>query len=135
MTRIAGGCLCGAVRYHSAAAAKGVGVCHCSHCQKTSGSAFPVNIFVPADGFALTGPVASYTDTADSGRTLQRAFCSTCGSSLFSKAQIFPGMVILKAGTLDDRSWVKPMVHVWTASRQSWCVIPAGITAFEKGRT
>jgi hypothetical protein len=135
MSKISGGCLCGAVRYRSDAEPKGAGVCHCTHCQKTSGSAFSVNVFVPSDGFTLTGPVASYTDTAESGRRLQRKFCSTCGSSLLSEAQAFPGMVILKAGTLDDRSWVKPAAHVWTSSRQSWCDIPAGVTAFEKGRT
>lgn len=135
MTRIAGGCLCGAVRYLSSAEPKGVGVCHCTHCQKASGSAFSVNVFVPKDGFDMTGPVATYIDTADSGRTLQRRFCSTCGSSILSETAAFPGMLVLKAGSLDDRSWVKPGVHVWTASRQPWCDVPTGVTAFEKGRS
>lgn len=135
MAKIAGGCLCGAVRYASDAEPKGAGVCHCTHCQKTSGSAFSVNVFVPKDGFSLAGPVASYTDTAASGRTLQRRFCSTCGSSLMSEAEAFPGMLIIKAGTLDDRSWVKPSAHVWASSKQSWCDIPAGATVFERGRT
>jgi hypothetical protein len=135
MSKISGGCLCGAVRYHSAAEPKGAGVCHCTHCQKTSGSAFSVNIFVPKDGFMLTGPITTYTDTAESGRTLQRKFCTTCGSSLLSEAQAFPGMVVLKAGSLDDRSWVKPAAHVWTSSKQPWCDVPAGVAVFEKGRT
>jgi hypothetical protein len=52
-----------------------------------------------------------------------------------SEAEAFPGMLILKAGTLDDRSWVKPSAHVWTSSKQDWCAIPAGATVFEKGRT
>jgi hypothetical protein len=134
MSKISGGCLCGAVRYHSDAEPKGAGVCHCTHCQKTSGSAFSVNVFVPKDGFTLTGPVTSYTDTAASGRTLLRKFCTTCGSSLLSEAQAFPGMIVLKAGSLDDRTWVKPAAHVWTSSKQTWSTIPAGVTVFEKGR-
>lgn len=135
MTKIAGGCLCGAVRYRSDAEPKGAGVCHCTHCQKTSGSAFSVNVFVPAEGFAISGRLTSYTDTADSGRTLQRRFCGTCGSSIMSETAAFPGMVILKAGSLDDRSWVKPVAHVWASSKQDWCEIPATVTVFQKGRT
>ena len=137
MSKIAGGCLCGAVRYESQDQPKGAAVCHCSHCQKISGSAFSVNIIVPLAGMKFTGTehIASYTDTAESGRQLHRKFCSKCGSSLASESQNVPGMLILKAGTLDDSTWVKPGAHIWTQSQQPWVVIPKGVTTFIKGRT
>jgi hypothetical protein len=135
-SKIKGGCLCGAVRYECGAEPRGVSVCHCTHCQKTSGGAFSVNVVVPADSLSLPrDKIATYTVTADSGRPLVRSFCPVCGSSIGSESQNFPGMFILKAGTLDDTSWVQPMVHIWTGSRQPWVAIPATIKTFEKGRT
>lgn len=134
MTKLAGGCLCGAVRYESSGASTGTGVCHCTHCQKTSGSAFSVNVFVKADAVTMTGPVGEYTDTAESGRMVVRRFCKVCGSSLASLAEAYPGMLILKAGTLDDRSGIKPGVQVWTQSKQSWVDLGPDLKAFEKGR-
>lgn len=134
MPKVQGGCLCGAVRYDGGEAA-GVGVCHCTHCQKSSGSAFSVNVFVKADTVSMTGEVGSYTDTAESGRKVVRKFCKNCGSSLASEAEVFPGILILKAGTLDDRSWLTPGVQVWTQSKQPWLDLGTSLRSFEKGRT
>lgn len=136
MPKIAGGCLCGGVRYESTAEPKFVGVCHCTHCQKISGSAFSVNIIVPIDTVSMTtGSLATYQDTSESGRMLIRKFCKTCGSSLASESQSFPGMLVIKAGTLDDPSWVKPAAQIWARSRQPWVVMPGDLKAFEKSRS
>jgi hypothetical protein len=110
-------------------------VCHCTHCQKTSGSAFSVNVFVPAEGLSFVGDPARYRDTSEGGRAVERLFCANCGSSIASVAEAFPGLVILKAGSLDDRSWLEPSAHVWTRSRQPWVSVPDGVTVFDKGRT
>lgn len=133
MVKVSGGCLCGAVRYEGGEAG-GVGVCHCSDCQKTSGSAFSVNVFVKADTVMMSGPVGEFVGTAESGRKVVRKFCSVCGASLASVAEAFPGMLILKAGSLDDRSWIKPGVQVWTQSKQPWVELGSDLKAFEKGR-
>src|SRR5215510_6475968 len=136
MAKLSGGCLCGGVRYESDAEPKGSAVCHCTHCQKTSGSAFSVNVIVPAASVKFTGDsLASYQDRGERGRTLQRKFCRICGSSLASEAEAFPGAIILKAGTLDDRSAVKPAAHIWTASAQPWVKIEEGAVTYPKGRT
>ena len=134
MSRIEGGGLCCAVRYESSGESGVVGGCHCTHCQKTSGSAFSVNVFVKADTVTMTGPVSEYTDTAESGRQVIRKFCKTCGSSLGSATDAYPGMLILKAGSLDDKSWLKPGVQVWTQSKQPWVDLGTDLKAFEKGR-
>jgi hypothetical protein len=124
------------VRYESDAEPKAIAVCHCTHCQKTSGSAFSVNVMVPAASLKFTGDsLSTYHDHGESGRAVQRKFCRICGSSLASEAEAFPDVVILKAGTLDDRSAAKPIAHIWTASAQAWVKIEEGARAFPKGMT
>ena len=135
MPKFSGGCLCGAVRYECNAEPLGMAICHCTHCQKVSGSAFSVNIVVPAPSVTWQGQSASYADTGESGKPLSRKFCRNCGSSLATETEALPGAIIIKAGTLDDKSWLKPNTHLWTRSAQPWVQIQSGATTFPKGRT
>ena len=70
MPEIAGGCLCGAVRYKATAAPVLVGICHCRDCQKFTGSAFGFLVGLPRDAFELRGTVKSYSKPADSAGRL-----------------------------------------------------------------
>ncbi len=136
MPKISGGCLCGAVRYECNAEPLGTAICHCTHCQKVSGSAFSVNVVVPAPSLTLQGQsLASYADKGESGKPLSRKFCRNCGSSLATETEALPGAIIIKAGTLDDKSWLKPNYHIWTRSAQPWVQIPSDAKTFPKGRT
>jgi hypothetical protein len=135
MPKISGGCLCGAVRYESSAEPLGSAICHCTDCQHVSGSAFSVNVVVPASSVTFKGESpASYAYKGGSGKALSRKFCPKCGSSIASEAEALPGVLIIKAGTLDDSSWLKPNTHIWTSSAQSWVRIDHGATTFPKGR-
>ena len=135
MPKVSGSCLCGAVRYESPAEPKGASICHCTHCQKVSGGAFSVNVLVPRASLVWTGEAAAtYVDTGESGRKLKRKFCARCGSSLASEPDGMPDITVLKAGTLDARSWVSPGTHIWCASKQPWVEVPAGVSKFDKGR-
>jgi hypothetical protein len=136
MPKISGGCLCGAVRYECNAEPLGTAICHCTHCQSVSGSAFSVNVVVPAPRLTWQGQsLASYADKGESGKPLSRKFCRNCGSSLATETEALPGAIIIKAGTLDDKSWLKPNYHLWTNSAQPWVRIEPGATTFSKGRT
>jgi hypothetical protein len=116
-----GGCLCGAVRYEFSGDPAMQAVCHCSHCQKQAGSAFSTIIGVPDANVTVTqGATKSYIDHGESGKTVERQFCGTCGSPLFSLVEVMPGMTFIKTGTLDDTSFFKPAVHVWAKSKQDW---------------
>src|SRR5690242_483951 len=79
--------------------------------------------------------LASYADKGESGKPLSRKFCRNCGSSLATETEALPGAIIIKAGTLDDKSWLKPNYHLWTNSAQPWVRIEPGATTFSKGRT
>jgi hypothetical protein len=136
MPKISGGCLCGAVRYECNAEPLGTAICHCTHCQKVAGSAFAVNVVVPAPSLTWQGQsLASYADKGESGKPLSRKFCRNCGSSLATETEALLGAIIIKAGTLDDKSWLKPNYHIWTNSAQPWVRIEPGATTFSKGRT
>jgi hypothetical protein len=137
MTKLSGRCLCGAVSYEADVAEVRTGLCHCTTCQKVSGAAFSVNVFAPKADLKITNEanLASYIDTSpESGRTVTRKFCKTCGSSMTSETAAFPGMVIIKAGSLDDTSALKPGVQVWTRSKQHWLNLDPAITALPQGR-
>ncbi|MBI1251258.1 MAG: aldehyde-activating protein [Alphaproteobacteria bacterium] len=113
-----GGCLCGAVRYEAQGAPLVTAVCHCTHCQKTSGSAFTVNAMVPGPAFSVTGPVVTYADKGESGGAVDRMFCPSCGCPIASR--LANGMVAIKVGTLDESAGLSPAVQVWTRSAQGW---------------
>lgn len=128
MSKITGGCLCGSVRYVSDAEPALVAVCHCSTCQKNTGSAFSLNIGVPSSSVSVTGKsLATYEDhTGASGKPFFRAFCSRCGSPIYGRGEAYSGITFIKAGTLDDASWVKPGIHMWCADKQPWVAIEEG---------
>lgn len=130
-----GGCLCGNIRYTLKAEPALTVVCHCVNCQKASGSAFSTNLVMQRADIDFTGDLAAYDDKdTDSGNTLKRSFCPKCGSSLMSESSGRPGSAVLKAGTLDDPSHVKPGMQIWTRSAQPWVKLEGDMKTMEKGR-
>jgi hypothetical protein len=123
-TPLTGGCLCGAIRYTVSAPITELRACHCTHCQKGSGTGASVNAPIPSAAFKLTqGKPKRFTDTADSGRTLYRDFCGDCGSPLYSQRAATPELMALRAGTLDDAGNVKITTNIWTRSARPWTYI------------
>jgi hypothetical protein len=122
----AGGCLCGAVRYEADWPPLATVACHCTHCQKQSGSALSVIVVLPREGLTIDGELAVYLDTAQSGREVQRKFCRQCGSPVVTDtaAAQKEGVIFVKAGTLDDASDLAPTLHYWAESAQTWFVFP-----------
>jgi len=119
-TKYTGGCLCGAIRYVAAGDPVFSGNCHCKDCQRSSGGAFvPVMLF-SATNVELTGTPRFFARKGDSGRTIERGFCSNCGSQLFAKLEAVPGHLAIRAGTLDDASRFSPKLNFFVASAQPW---------------
>ena len=116
-----GGCLCGAVRYAVSAPITTLRVCHCTHCQKNTGTGASVNAVVAGTDFAVTqGTPKRFVIRADSGRTLHRYFCGDCGSPLYAHRETGTERIVVKAGTLDDSSGLKITTHIWTKSARPW---------------
>lgn len=129
-----GGCLCGDVRYRIEDDPKAVAICHCSHCQRQSGSLFSTNVVVGQDRFVLEGQTRTYEDRGDSGLPVWRHFCGRCGSPIFTVAESIPGKVVVKAGTLDQRLEARPAVELYTARSCAWWPPLEGVQRFPQGR-
>ena len=110
-------------------------VCHCTDCQRQTGNPFSVIVGVPRAAFTIEGDtLASYSTTGtDHGGETQRNFCSACGSPVFSIAAVMPDVAFIKAGSLDDASWLEPAVEAWTTSAQPWAPRFEGIAQLERG--
>ncbi len=127
-----GGCQCGAVRYRLEGEPVALVACHCTECQRQSGSAFGMSLIVPKHAFQLlSGEPKQFDRTADSGRSVECAFCPACGTRIYHEPSSRKDTLNIKPGTLDDTSWLSPALHVWTKSKQPWVLIPEGVRSFE----
>ena len=118
MPQVQGSCLCGKVTYRSESDPLFTAACHCRDCQKQTGTSFSVVVGVPADSFEVEGEsLASVTTVGDEhGQDVDRRFCRECGSPIVTFSPAAPGVAIIKAGTLDDTSWLEPEMELWCRS-------------------
>ncbi len=114
-----GGCMCGAIYYECSAEPMVTANCHCRDCQRVSGSAFLAGFIVPLNAVAIVGEVKYYDVIGDSGNSISRGFCPTCGSRLFGK-RATGDLLSITAASLDDPSWFRPTMDCYTASAQAW---------------
>lgn len=128
---IIGGCACGAIRYSASAKPVASFNCHCRVCQQVTGTAYLSGLFVPATSFTLTaGTPTYYTVRGDSGGNINRGFCPTCGSHVCVTYESMSRFVGIAAGTLDDPSWHKPTMDIYTAMAQPWDFMNPELTKF-----
>ena len=120
MSQIVGGCLCGNIRYACEAEPMMMALCHCKNCQKQTSTSFSILVAVPKGSLNIEGELSAYNDQGSSGQAVIRKFCGKCGSPILSDVAALPTMDFLKAGTLDDTSWLKPEAQLWCDSAQSW---------------
>ena len=129
---ISGGCPCKAVRFLIKAVPLLVYVCHCTDCQRRSGSAFGLSMLVETESFITTLGAPKFwrqTDAGDVERTYR--FCGNCGGGITCDESCRPGMTAVHAGTLDDTSWMRPIAHVQFRHAQAWQRIPNNAVCFE----
>jgi hypothetical protein len=122
MGKLDGSCLCGKVTYSCEAEPIATAVCHCKDCQKQTGTTFSLIVAVPREALQIDWDgLGSFTTVGtDTGQEVARKFCRECGSPVASLADVMPQAAFIKAGTLDDTSWLDPQIHVWTESAQEW---------------
>ncbi|MDR2189564.1 MAG: GFA family protein [Azonexus sp.] len=118
--KYSGGCSCGAVHYETSAEPVLQGNCHCRECQRMTGSAYSATLFFPADAVNIRGETRSYSRIGSNGKTVERRFCPECGSQLFGRPGSLPGLLGIRAGTLDDASMYAPAVNIFTRSAAAW---------------
>jgi hypothetical protein len=120
MTQITHGrCLCGAVRYTVQGQLAPIEVCHCSQCRQAQGGPFATNIPVQASAFVLQSG-QEFVQKYESTPGKSRCFCRQCGSPLYSQREALPGVLRLRAGTLEGDVLTRPVCHAYFASKANW---------------
>ncbi len=127
-----GGCVCGAVRYTATADPIFSANCHCRDCQRTTGAAFTSFFAVPKASVRVDGELSFYDYKAESGSTVSRGFCPRCGSRVMGKSTLLPDAMVIMAGSLDDASWFKPAMNVWTSRAHPWAPLDPALPGFDK---
>jgi hypothetical protein len=125
-----GSCSCGSVRYRLTSEPLFVHCCHCSNCQRQTGSAFVINLLIEADRLEVEGETEQVDVPRDDG-TVQAIFrCPGCKVAVWSNYG-WPKLLFVRGGTLDDPSSVAPDVHIYTRSKLPWVTLPDGVPAFD----
>ncbi len=133
--QINGGCLCGKVRYTVNQPLQNIIACHCTNCQKSSGSGAMHNAVAATSAVTFTaGKPRVFADTAASGNTLNRYFCGDCGSPIYSQRATMPEVMVIKVGTLDDSNHMRLTMNIWTKSARPWMHIDPATECYPTNR-
>ncbi|WP_419735791.1 GFA family protein [Pseudomonas sp. COR18] len=133
--KLAGGCRCGAVSYRSDSDVQvAVYACHCQFCQTWSGSSFALHALLSSEAFVLQGPTVEYA-YEDQGHTSRHHLCATCHTRLYNTTTAAPGLWVLRVGTLEERSSLSPMAHIWVKHKQPWLRLPDNIATWPENPT
>lgn len=130
-----GGCQCGSVRYRYEGEVLNIFVCHCTECQKQTGSAFGMGLWVRASGLErLSGTLLKWTRRLPTGEDMICEFCDQCGTRVFHVSESYRAsdIVSIKPGTLDDTSWIQPHAHIWLTRAQPWMAFKPQTIMYER---
>lgn len=131
MTIRSGHCLCGQVHFHISAEPVIARLCWCRDCQRIAANG-TANAIFPTDSIDITGTTAEFSMVADSGNTITRRFCPTCGSQLFADSTGRPGMTVVRLGVLDEPSSVTPTANIWVSSAPAWACLDGTLERVER---
>lgn len=118
---IDGGCHCGKITYEAEVDPAKVTICHCTDCQKLTGSAYRVTVPAPKAAFRLlTGQPKIYIKTAESGTQRAHGFCPDCGTPIFATQVTDPQVYGIRVGTTRQRAELRPGKQAWCRSALGW---------------
>jgi hypothetical protein len=118
-------CLCGGIQLSYSGRLGPANYCHCEDCRKANGSAFNIGIRVDRKdlGMKATMELRSYRFRSSSGREIERCFCSTCGSPIYTLHPDKPEYAWVKAGIINQPEIVKPTFENWIKDKVKWAAI------------
>jgi hypothetical protein len=132
--KIDGHCHCGQITFEAEVDHTSIMICHCTDCQRLSGTAYRATVPAPAAHFVLlTGTPNSYIKTAESGGKRRHGFCGNCGTPIYSCAVDNPQSYNLRIGTITQRAAFSPARQIWRRSALDWVDKLASVPATEKG--
>ena len=132
-----GGCTCGHVRYRLREQPLIIHCCHCSLCQRQTGSAFVINALIQAKNVeVLSGSVENTMVSSPGGSGQRIARCPKCKVAVWSEYLVMTKglkniLLFIRVGTLDNPGEQPPDVHIYTSSKVPWVHIPSDVPAFD----
>lgn len=120
---ITGGCQCGSIRYSLRAKPLVFYLCHCTECQRHTSSAFGESLRFRREDMDVSPGLVCFSRMSESGKQRQGWFCPDCGVRIWHGTE-GSSEINIKAGTLDDTSWLVPAGHIWCSSKQPFIQIP-----------
>lgn len=120
--QINGQCHCGTVTYEAEIEPDEVGICHCTDCQRLTGTAFRVTISTPVRQFRLTGKMPKrYEKRADNGAVRLQFFCGDCGSPIYTTGVGHDAEIVgIRWGSINQHAELKPKHRIWCRSAVGW---------------
>lgn len=117
---IDGGCLCGAVGYHLKGSVSGFYFCHCSRCQKSSGSAHGSNVFFKDAAVEWVKGKEFCANYVHEGTRFGKCFCTQCGCPLPRVIDEKHGVIQVPAGSIEGDQKLEPTAHLFMDSKKCW---------------
>jgi hypothetical protein len=136
MSTLKGGCLCGKVRFTVSEAPLRTFACHCSFCQRVTGSSFFAESIFQRDAVRFNdGELRQYEHVSEgSNKKVFVHFCPTCGTTVGLTFERWPDMRAISRGCYDDPNAVQITSHIWTRSAQTGVALPAFVDCFAEAR-
>jgi hypothetical protein len=131
-----GGCLCGGVRFELSAPATAAGYCHCTRCQRRTGTAASASAVIERDSFRFVAGEELVRAWWPPDGGFGKMFCGECGAHLFSQHPEDPGIKAVRLGAFDGDPGVRPAWRAFVAYAAPWEPIPDdGLQRFPEART
>lgn len=134
---LSGGCLCGRVRFGAKQMPLRTLACHCTFCQRVTGTSFYAESMFPMDAVDFNdGPLGCYEHISDgSHQSVFVHFCPNCGTTVSLTFARWPDIRGISRGCYDDPNAVEVTSNIWTRSAQTGVALPAGVDCFAMART
>ena len=127
-----GACQCGNIKYEITGENLGLAICYCTECQKLSTGIATYSMALKTESFKLLqGTMKQWERSSYNGNRNIANFCPECGNRIFHHDPGLPGIIRLKAGTLENVAALEPDVHVWLKSAPSWVRTPEGALTYD----
>lgn len=124
-------CSCGGLTAECLGEPARIGACHCTECQKRTGSVFGVAAYFSHDQVTLTGDRKVYSRGSNSGRKIENYFCPQCGTTVAWDLELFPNLIAVAAGCFADPHIGTPQRAVWAKYKHDWVQFPESIPQLE----
>ncbi|MFK7732851.1 MAG: GFA family protein [Pseudomonadales bacterium] len=123
-TTYSGSCQCCEVQYTIAGEPLMTYACHCTDCQKRTGSAFSMGCIYSLQSLSLTGELTAWARTSDDGHSNTRYSCAGCGNIIYGASSVAPELIKLQPGTMASAQSIPVDAHIWLRSALEWLAIP-----------